>query len=48
MTVNVSMQYNGGLLPDIILFKKNLDASKPEHPPSGGKMSKGLGGNIGC
>ena len=31
------------------VFKKNLNASKPsEHPPSGGKMSKGLGGNIGC
>ena len=27
----------------------NLNASKPsEHPPSGEKMSKGLGGNIGC
>ena len=28
----------------------NLNASKPsEHPPSGGTMSKGLGGNIiGC
>ena len=33
-----------------ILFKKNLNASKPsDHPPSGEKMSKGLvGGNIGC
>ena len=32
-----------------LLFKKNLNASKPsEHPPSGEKMSKGLGGNIGC
>ena len=31
------------------LFKKNLNASKPsEHLPSGGKMSKGLGGSIGC
>ena len=40
MAVNVSVQYNGGLLPDIILFKKNLNASKPfEHPPSGEKMS---------
>ena len=30
-------------------FKKNLNAFKPsEHPPSGEKMSKGLGGNIGC
>ena len=29
-----SVQYNGGSLPDIILFKKNLNASKPsEHPP---------------
>ena len=27
---------------------KNLNASKPsEHPPSGEKLSKGLGGNIG-
>ena len=33
----------------LALFKKNLNASKPsEHPPSGEKMSKGLGGNIGC
>ena len=32
----------------ISVFKKNLNASKPsEHPPSGEKMSKGLGGNIG-
>ena len=32
------------------MFKKNLNASKPfEHPPSAGeKLSKGLGGNIGC
>ena len=31
------------------VFKINPNASKPsEHPPSGGKMSKGLGGNIGC
>ena len=31
-----------------IVFKKTLNASKPsEHPPSGEKMSKGLGGNIG-
>ena len=31
------------------LLKKNLSASKPlEHPPSGEKVSKGLGGNIGC
>ena len=30
------------------MFKKNLGASKPyEHPPSGEKMSKGLGGNMG-
>ena len=34
MAINVSVQYNGGLLPDVILFKKNLNASKPsEHPP---------------
>ena len=33
----------------LLLFKKNLNASKPsEHPPSGEKMSEGLGGNIGC
>ena len=32
----------------VLLFKKNLNAPKPsEHPPSGEKMSKGLGGNIG-
>ena len=31
------------------VFKKNLNESKPsEHPPSEEKMSKGLGGNIGC
>ena len=32
-------------------LKENLNASlyKPsEHPSSGGKLSKGLGGNIGC
>ena len=30
-------------------LKKNLNPSKPsEHPPSGGKMSEGLGGNIAC
>ena len=47
---NVGVQHNkGGFLLGVILFKKNLNASKPsEHPPSGGKMSKGLGGNIGC
>ena len=34
MAINVRVQYSGGLLPDIILFKKNLNASKPsEHPP---------------
>ena len=34
MAINVNVQYNGGLLPDIIMFKKNLNASKPsEHPP---------------
>ena len=45
----MSVQYNGGLLPDIILFKKNLNASEPsEHPAPGEKLSKGLGGNIGC
>ena len=33
----------------LLLFKKNLNASKPsEHPPSGEEMSEGLGGNIGC
>ena len=32
-----------------IVFKKNLNVSKPaEHPPSGEKLSKGLGENIGC
>ena len=31
------------------VFKKNLKASKlSEHPPSGEKLSKDLGGNIGC
>ena len=30
-------------------LKKNLNASRPsEHPPVGGKMSKRLGGIIGC
>ena len=34
MAINVSVQYKCGLLPDVILFKKNLNASKPsEHPP---------------
>ena len=34
MAINVGVQYNDGLLPDITLFKKNLNASKPsEHPP---------------
>ena len=34
---------------EYIAFKENLNASKPsEHPPSGGKMTEGLGGNIGC
>ena len=35
MAINVSVQHNSsGLIPDIILFKKNLNASKPsEHPP---------------
>ena len=33
----------------ILLFKKNLNASKPsEHPPSGENMTEGLGGNIVC
>ena len=33
----------------LILFKKNLNASKPsEHPPQVEKCLKGLGGNIGC
>ena len=49
MAINVSVQHNGGFLPENILFKKNLNASKPsEHPPSGGKLSKDLGGNIDC
>ena len=31
------------------LFKKNLNASKSsEHPPLGEKLSKKIGGNIGC
>ena len=31
-----------------LLFKKNLNASKPsEHPPQG-RVSKGLGGNYPC
>ena len=39
----------GDNIGSLLLFKKNLNASKPsEHPPSGGKMSKGLGVNIGC
>ena len=34
MAINISVQYNSGLLPDILLFKKNLNASKLcEHPP---------------
>ena len=38
-----------GVILMATVFKKNLNASKPsEHPPSGEKMSKGLGGNIGC
>ena len=28
MVINISVQYSGGFLPDIILFKKNLNASK--------------------
>ena len=32
----------------LLLFKKNLNASKPEHPLSGENLSKYLGGNIGC
>ena len=32
-----------------VILKKHLNASKPsEHPPSGEKLSKYLGGNIGC
>ena len=43
MAINISVQYNGGSLPDIILFKKNMNASKPsEHLPSGEKMFKGF------
>ena len=32
-----------------LCLKKDLNASRPsEHPPVGGKMSKRLGGIIGC
>ena len=51
MEINVSVQENGGLLPDIILstrcsLKKNQSTPRPsEHPPvKGGEMSKRLGG----
>ena len=27
MVINISVQYNGGFLLDIILFRKNLNAS---------------------
>ena len=44
-----SIQYNIVYSMQHGVFKKNLNASKPsEHLLSGGKMSKGLGGNIGC
>ena len=49
MAINVSVPYNSGLLPAIVLFIKNLNASKPsEHAPPGEKLSKCLVGNIGC
>ena len=39
MAINVSVQYNGGLLPGIL--KKNQNAPRPsEHPQSGGKNVK--------
>ena len=49
MVINVSVQYNGGLL-HYIFFKKNQSTPRPsEHPPvMGGKMSKRLGGIKGC
>ena len=52
MAINVSVQYNGGLLPDInilmIYLKKNQTTPRPsEHPPvMGEKMSKRLVGGI--
>ena len=49
--IGISLETTGRMatLPLLWLFKKSLNASKPsEHPPSGEKMSKGLGGNVGC
>ena len=51
MAINIiSLQYNGGLLPDIVFFKENQNAPRPsEHPPvSGEKMLKHLGGIKAC
>ena len=44
------VQYRIGNRVYCIFLKKNLNASRPsEHPPvRGGKMSKRLGGIIGC
>ena len=45
LTYGIPPEFRGG----VHIFKKNMNASKPsEHPPSGGKMSEGLGGDIGC
>ena len=39
----------GHYFPLLPCLKKNLNASRPsEHPPVRGKMSKRLGGIIGC
>ena len=56
MVVTLGQQYDAGEKPTVtlytyIVFKKNLNASKPsEHPPSGEKMCKGLvrWERIGC
>ena len=50
MVINISVQYSGGLLPDIMLLtqgyyclKKNLNAPRPsEHPPVRGKKSQNV------
>ena len=44
-----TLHYTGLLKQKFLMvFKKNLDASKPsEHPPSGEKMFKGLGCSVG-
>ena len=31
MVINISVEYSGGFLPDTILFRKNLNASKPSN-----------------